>query len=164
MVLICSRIEFTKLKCISSTKDLAIFEYCILNKNNRTSSYVSAKLKVFKLPVRSVKVNLGLYQLINGCRPFLYNITVDYCKFLKNQKANPIAKYFNDLLKDVSNFNHSCPYNHDFIVDKLSPDIVNTRLPKTLPFPEGRYMIETIWMGDENYRAVTKLYFLFINT
>lgn len=48
---------------------------------------------------------------MNGYRPFLYNISVDACKFLKNRKANPIANYFFDFIKEISNMNHSCPYD-----------------------------------------------------
>ncbi|KAH8346763.1 hypothetical protein KR084_010511, partial [Drosophila pseudotakahashii] len=152
-------LEFTNFKCTSFDKDVIDFEYCILKSINRTSKYVSAKIKVFKFPVKSIKVNFGLHQLANGYRPFLYNITLDGCKFIKNQKSNPVAKYFYEFIKNISNVNHSCPYNHDFIVEKLSSDVVNTRLPKILPFPLGNYMFEAHWTANEQYRAITKLYF-----
>ncbi|XP_016959689.1 uncharacterized protein LOC108031000 [Drosophila biarmipes] len=157
-VSIYSLVEFTNFQCKSLDKEVADFEYCILKSINRTSKYVSAKLKVFKLPIKSLKVNFGLHQLVNGYRPFLYNVTVDGCKFIKNQKSNPVAKFFYDLIKNISNLNHSCPYYHDIIVDKFSSDIVNCRIPKVLPFPTGNYMFEVYWTANERYRAITKLY------
>ncbi|XP_017122450.1 uncharacterized protein LOC108142885 [Drosophila elegans] len=152
-----ARIKFTNFKCTSMAKSVADFEYCILKSNSQTE-YVSLKLKVFNFPIKSFKVYFGLYQLVNGYSPFLYNITVDGCKFFHSQKSNPVTKYFYDLIKHVSNLNHSCPYNHDFIVHKFSSEMVNGRLPKNLPFPEGIYLFDAHWIAHNEYRAITKLY------
>jgi len=56
-------------------------------------------------------VQFGLYKRLNGYKPFLYNMTLDGCRFLKSRNPNPIALYFYNLFKDYSNINHTCPYN-----------------------------------------------------
>lgn len=56
-------------------------------------------------------MNVALFKRFNGYRPFLYNFTIDACRFFHNQKSNPVAQYFYSLYRDVSNINHSCPYN-----------------------------------------------------
>ncbi|XP_070073105.1 uncharacterized protein [Drosophila takahashii] len=156
--LISSRAEFTNFKCKSVDKDFADFEYCTLKAINRTYKYVSTKVKLFKVPVTKVKVNFGLYKRFNGYRPFLYNITVDACNFLRNQKGNPITSYFYDFFKDISNMNHTCPFTHDLVMEKLSTEIVNHRLTNILSFPEGDYMMEMHWIAYDITRAVVKLY------
>ncbi|KMZ05680.1 uncharacterized protein Dsimw501_GD18263, isoform A [Drosophila simulans] len=153
-----SHIEFTNFKCTSMNKEVADFEYCSLKSVNRTYQYISTRIKVHKL-LNSLKVNFGLHQQINGYKPFLYNITFDGCQFIKNTKSNVVAKYFYDFIRNISNLNHSCPYNHDIIMDKLTSDTINSRLPKVLPFPTGNYMFQTYWIANEKYRAVTKIYF-----
>ncbi|CAD7013444.1 unnamed protein product [Ceratitis capitata] len=44
-------------------------------------------------------------------------------------------------MKEYSNVNHTCPYEHDLILDKfrLSGDLVK------LPFPIGEYAVDTMW-------------------
>ncbi|EDX14291.1 GD18263 [Drosophila simulans] len=121
-----SHIEFTNFKCTSMNKEVADFEYCSLKSVNRTYQYISTRIKVHKL-LNSLKVNFGLHQQINGYKPFLYNITFDGCQFIKNTKSNVVAKYFYDFIRNISNLNHSCPYNHDIIMDKL-PLTLHSRL------------------------------------
>ncbi|XP_017120608.1 uncharacterized protein LOC108141650 [Drosophila elegans] len=155
---IISRVEFTNLKCKTMHKDILEFEYCTLKSINRTYKYVSGKVNLYKIPITKAKVNFGLYKRLNGYKPFLYNKTVDACYFFKHQKSNPVAKYFYDFVKGVSNLNHSCPYDHDIIVDKLSTESMNYHLTKTLSYPEGDYLLESHWILNEIPSAVVQLY------
>jgi len=127
--------------------------------------------------VLTFQVNFGLYKRFSGYRPFLYNITVDACNFLKNPKRNPIASYFYDFIKDISNMNHTCPfdvwyiydisydfiligfrYQHDLVWDKLSTEHINHRVTNILSFPEGDYMMEMHWIAYDIVRAVVNIY------
>ncbi|KAH8335647.1 hypothetical protein KR074_007687, partial [Drosophila pseudoananassae] len=155
---ITSRVEFTNLKCRTTDKEFADVEYCLLKAVNRSYKYASVKINLFKVPITRVKVNLGLYKRMSGYRPFLYNVSVDGCKFLKNRKASPITNYFFEFIRENSNINHSCPYDHDIIVDKLTTEKVNHRLTKVLAFPEGDYMIEMHWMAQDITRIVVNVY------
>ncbi|KAH8285142.1 hypothetical protein KR054_005707, partial [Drosophila jambulina] len=159
-------VVFTNIKCESFDKDFMVFEYVRLKSVNRTYKYVSGRVKLLKTPVNNIKVNMALYQRLNGYKPFLYNFTLDACKlcvyvtkFLKNQKSNPIASYFYGFLTEHSNMNHSCPYDHDIVVDRLSTAFMNHRLTNILPFPEGDYMIKTYWIFTGVEKALTKFYF-----
>ncbi|KAH8390089.1 hypothetical protein KR200_006889, partial [Drosophila serrata] len=153
-----SLVEFSNLKCESTDKDFAEFECCALKSVNRTFKYVTIKVRLFKVPVTNVKVNLALYQRLNGLKPFLYNITVDGCKFVKNPRSNQVASYFYDFFKNHSNLNHPCPYDHDLFVDKMSTQFVDQRVTKTLPFPKGRYMFKTDWYVNSIKRAAVNIY------
>ncbi|XP_016958186.1 uncharacterized protein LOC108030080 [Drosophila biarmipes] len=154
-----SLVEFKNIKCEAVDKEFCTFEYCHMKSVNRTYKYISLRAKLFKLPVTNAKVNGALYQRLNGYKPFLYNITVDCCLFLKNQKSNPVASFFYDSFKGFSNLNHSCPYNHDIVLDKLTAESVNHRVTNILPFPEGEYMLNFNWMVYGSSRAVFKIYF-----
>ncbi|XP_037708225.1 uncharacterized protein LOC119546175 [Drosophila subpulchrella] len=155
---ITSRVEFTNLKCMPVDKDIAEFDYCTLKAINRTYKYVSGKLKLYKIPITKVKVNFGLFKRFNGYKPFLYNQTIDACYFLNHQKSNPVAKYFYDIIRGITNVNHSCPYNHDIVVDRLSTEIVNHHLTKVLAYPDGDYMLESRWILNDIPSAVIQVY------
>ncbi|XP_017065638.2 uncharacterized protein LOC108104205 [Drosophila eugracilis] len=150
--------EFTNVNCTTLDKDFADFEYCYLKSVNRSYKYMSIKVNLFKTPITKVKFRAMVFKRFSGYRPFMFNITVDACRFLRNTKSNPIAAYFLDFLKPYSNMNHSCPFNHDLILDKLDINFVNHQLTKVLPFPEGDYLLETHWIAYEINRAVVKVY------
>ncbi|XP_039479056.1 uncharacterized protein LOC120443793 [Drosophila santomea] len=152
------RVEFTNLKCMSVDKDFAEFTECTLKSINRTYKYISARVSLYKLPITKAGVNFGLYKRFNGYKPFLYNQTINACHFFKHQKAHPVAKYFFDMIKEVSNLNHSCPYNHDIIVEKVSTDMVNHHITNILSYPEGDYMLETRWILNDKYAGGIKVY------
>ncbi|XP_033254349.1 uncharacterized protein LOC117193739 isoform X1 [Drosophila miranda] len=135
------RVEFTNIKCNSEDKEFSDFEYCYLKSVNRSYKYLSLKVNLFQVPITNVSTKIGLYKRFSGYKPFLYNLTVDACKFLKHQKSFPIVSYFYELIKDFSNMNHSCPYDHDLLLDKLTIEHVNNRFSKTLDFPAGDYLI-----------------------
>ncbi|KRK01150.1 uncharacterized protein LOC26536007 isoform X2 [Drosophila yakuba] len=138
-----SLVEFTNVQCESLDKDFALFEYCFLKSVNRSYKYVSVKVKLLKLPITKIKVQFALYKRANGYLPFLYNMTVDACRFLKTPNPNPIALYF---------------FQHDVVLDKMPYHSINTKVTKILPFPEGKYMLEGHWIAYDINRAITKFY------
>ncbi|XP_059221474.1 uncharacterized protein LOC106088968 [Stomoxys calcitrans] len=106
---------------------------------------------IHKSNLNNVSVNLGLYKKENGYRPFLYNITLDFCKFIKTRKSFPFFRMFFDTFRKNSNINHSCPYNHDIIVENYT---LSDEMFKLLPLPEGEYMFKllvgtyNVWKAD----------------
>ncbi|KAH8253838.1 hypothetical protein KR032_007075 [Drosophila birchii] len=151
-------VEFTNIKCKTMDSKFSEFEICHLKSVNRSYKYISVKVKLKKVPITDVKVNIALFKRLNGLKPFLYNISFDACKFMKNQKSNPIASYFYGFFKNHSNLNHTCPYDHDLVLDKISAEFVNNRVTKILPFPEGSYMIQFNWYAYDIMRAEVQYY------
>ncbi|KAH8383222.1 hypothetical protein KR009_007479, partial [Drosophila setifemur] len=152
------RAQFTNFKCKSWDKNFSDIEYCILKAVNRSYKYISIKVNLFKIPVTKIKVNIGLYKRVNGYKPFLYNITLDACKYFLNPRSNPVFSYFYEFIKDISNINHTCPYNHDVIMEKLSIASIDHRMTKILPFPEGDYLVEINVLAYDINRATVKVY------
>ncbi|KAH8412812.1 hypothetical protein KR009_005877, partial [Drosophila setifemur] len=152
-------VEFTNLNCESLDKKFSDFEYCILKSVNRTFKYISLKVKLFKVPIKKIKVNFAMYKRYNGYKPFMYNNTVDACKFLEKRNSDPLTAFFYGFFKNCSNMNHTCPYDHDLVVDKLSTQIMNHRVTEVLPFPDGNYMIQTNWIAYDIHRAIVKVHF-----
>ncbi|KMY97553.1 uncharacterized protein Dsimw501_GD13270, isoform B [Drosophila simulans] len=138
-----SVVEFTNLHCESLDKDFALFEYCFLKSVNRTYKYVSIKVNLLRTPITKIKVRFGLYKRLNGYKPFLYNMTLDACRFLNSPNPNPVALYL---------------FQHDIVLDKMPYHSLNYKLTKILPFPEGKYMLEGHWIAYDIDRAITKFF------
>ncbi|XP_002136899.2 uncharacterized protein [Drosophila pseudoobscura] len=154
-----SKVEFTNVKCTSLDKEFDDFEYCYLKSVNRSYKYLSLKVNLYKVPITKVKVNFALLKRFSGYKPFLYNITVDACKVLKNPKSNPVFVFFHGLFSDHSNMNQSCPFDHDLLVDKLPVSFVNRHFTQVLPFPEGEYLFQSNWFAYNVNRAQVNVYF-----
>ncbi|KAH8313534.1 hypothetical protein KR067_007774, partial [Drosophila pandora] len=152
-------VEFKNIKCDSLDSEFDAFEYCLLKSVNRSYKYLSLKVKLYKVPIAKVKVNFALLKKFNGYKPFLYNITVDACKTLRHPKSNPIFGYFHDAFKTFSNMNHTCPFDHDVIVDKLPISHVDHQFSKLLAFPTGEYQFFTDWFIKGINRATVRIYF-----
>ncbi|XP_030376298.1 uncharacterized protein LOC115625399, partial [Scaptodrosophila lebanonensis] len=93
-----------------------------------------------------------------GYHPFLYNFTINSCKFLEKPK-NSLKKYFYDLFASYSNINHSCPYDHDVLVNELPMSFLNSKVTGYLPFTKGDYVLKTSWLAYGINRADVTVYF-----
>ncbi|XP_017039727.2 uncharacterized protein LOC108087063 [Drosophila ficusphila] len=143
----------TNINCTSYDETYTSFEYCFLKSVNRTYKYASLRAKLYSVPVYKFKLNFAIYQRLNGYKPFLYNVTVDGCKFLKNQKSSPIASFIYNLFASYSNLNHTCPYDHDIMVEKVPYSFVEQQLTHNLPFPKGAYGFYSDWYNEKIKRA-----------
>ncbi|KAH8252447.1 hypothetical protein KR032_000002, partial [Drosophila birchii] len=173
-----STFEFTNIKCDSLDTSFSAFEYCLLKSVNRTYKYGSLKVKLLQVPVDKIKVycyyennnhksaimtiklqlNLALYKRLNGYKPFLYNVTIDACKFIQNRNSSPVAAFIFNLFSPYSNMNHTCPYDHDVIVEKAPTSHLNDQLTRILPFPPGDYGFYSIWYAYGIPRATVNVY------
>ncbi|XP_070137691.1 uncharacterized protein [Drosophila bipectinata] len=153
------KFEYTNVKCTSLDEKFVGFEYCYIKSVNRSYKYLFIKANLFKTPITKIKVCIvQLFKKFNGYRPFMYNITVDFCRLLSGAQINPFAVYAYNLIKTHSNINHTCPFDHDFLVEKLDANFVNHHVTKVLPVPEGDYLIESRWNINDINRAIVKAY------
>ncbi|KAH8401586.1 hypothetical protein KR009_006727, partial [Drosophila setifemur] len=170
------KFEFTNIHCKSLDKDFMDMEECFLKSVNRTYKYMNVRTKIYKFPVNDVTVRVEVLKRLNGYKPFLFNFTVDACKFLKGQR-NTLVQFFYELFSPYSNILHKCPYNvsfitvtdtyrisrhltlqHDVYVNKLPISYLDYRLTYVLPFPEGVYCVHSIYSSKGVARMDLKVY------
>ncbi|KAH8333660.1 hypothetical protein KR059_001943, partial [Drosophila kikkawai] len=149
--------EFTNIKCSCFDESFCSFEYCFLKSVNRTYKYGSLKVTLHQGPADKIKANFAIYKRLNGYKPFLYNVTVDACKFIDHPSSSPVMAYIFQLFSPFSNINHSCPFDN-VIVDKVSIAHMNKQLTKILPFPKGEYGIFSNWYIYGEMRASVNVY------
>ncbi|KAI8119160.1 hypothetical protein CVS40_9454 [Lucilia cuprina] len=90
-----------------------------------------------------MSINLKLIKRGDVTAKPIYQYRVDLCEFLRNKRRNPVAEIFYNMFgfTKYSNMNHSCPYDHDLILDRCRLD---TKLLNLLSMAQGEYTITTI--------------------
>ncbi|XP_037711816.1 uncharacterized protein LOC119548570 [Drosophila subpulchrella] len=132
-------------------------EACFLKSKNRTYKYLTLRTKFHQLPINDLSVRVEVLQKLSGYKPFLYNFTADACQFL-NGRRNPLVRFFYDMFASYSNANHSCPYNHDVLVEKLPISFLKYRTTVVLPVPEGDYQVHSVYTVRGKARLDLKVY------
>jgi len=107
-------VKMTNVVCESYDKSLTVFHYCRLKAYSRTKTSLHINA-TFLHPINSISVRFQMLKRANGYKPFLFDITVDACQFLRKPN-NPVIKIVYNMIKDASNINHSCPYVVRFLI------------------------------------------------
>ncbi|KAH8242385.1 hypothetical protein KR032_004216 [Drosophila birchii] len=145
--------KVTNIKCKCYDDSFCDFNQCELKLLGRGKVGIFVYVKVHQLPITKVRVNLSLHRKFNGYRPFLYNVTVDFCDFIHHKARYPWFKIVHESMLKFSNLNHSCPYSNDIIVSKM---ILNDGMLMKTPFPTGSYMFQLI-AGNPEWKGITQV-------
>ncbi|XP_017070099.2 uncharacterized protein LOC108107194 [Drosophila eugracilis] len=155
--LVCSEAPFVKMTnvvCESYNKSWIAVHYCRLKaySRNKTSSNINLTLSE---PTSNVFVHVKLMKKYNGYKPFLVDVTLDGCQFMR-KRNNPTVKIIWNLIKDVSTLNHTCPYRG---LQMLS-DFHRIEVPVPLPTGDYLLMLNFLFFGKKQFG--TKVYFTFV--
>ncbi|EDW08557.2 uncharacterized protein Dmoj_GI20028 [Drosophila mojavensis] len=148
--------EFNNLQCLTHDKEYVEFEYCYLKSMNRTYKYCSIKTILHQLPLRSLNVKFKVLRRDTRTIFGKYDGTVNVCKFFKDGR-NPAARIIFSVFTAYSNMNHTCPFNHDLMVDKLPVHYVNKIIASYVP--DGRYFLNMSWYTENIALADVIVYF-----
>ncbi|KAH8390703.1 hypothetical protein KR215_010657, partial [Drosophila sulfurigaster] len=86
--------------------------------------------------------NISLFRRFSGFRPFMFNKTIDFCKFMANSNSKlSFEKLVLGSISQFSNLNHSCPYTKDLIIRNL---VLKDEFLNFLPLPSGEYKIQIL--------------------
>ncbi|XP_033253629.1 LOW QUALITY PROTEIN: uncharacterized protein LOC108158021 [Drosophila miranda] len=153
---ICGNFEFNNVRCLVRDRVFLDFDYCYLRFVNRTYKYMSLKTKLHKLPITNTVTNFQIRMRENKRILYNFDVRFDACKFLRD-RSNVIVNWIFQTFADFSNFNHTCPYHHDIILDKLPVQHINNIIQTVVP--DGRYYLNSTWFIDGIPRADVIIYF-----
>ncbi|TMW44749.1 hypothetical protein DOY81_010171 [Sarcophaga bullata] len=116
-------------------------------------------MKANFVTANSLQANAAFYIKSSNQRyqPFLYNTTADFCKFMRNENSYPFWKIIMKIIKQNSNINHTCPFNHDIIVENL---VLGANMIKLIPFASGDYLVALRIGAYNDYKAEVRVYVL----
>ncbi|EDW57312.2 uncharacterized protein Dvir_GJ14944 [Drosophila virilis] len=112
---------------------------------------VSVVIKLLQTPVTNITIRAEIMRR-GFFKPPLYTFNVDACRFLESENRNPVANALYKFLRfDMySNMNHTCPFDHDIILDHMRLD-ETFYLP--LPIGLGEFTIKSYWLAYNVLRA-----------
>nr|XP_032293006.1 uncharacterized protein LOC6627198 [Drosophila virilis] len=97
-----------KCKVLNRTKfDIS---HCSLTDLGHGNVSASVHLNVHQPPDKNWMVSYGIWRDQGGLKPFFHNISLDFCRFLKNPSRLQLYYSFHKAILPFSNLNHSCPY------------------------------------------------------
>ncbi|KAH8299456.1 hypothetical protein KR044_001510, partial [Drosophila immigrans] len=148
--------KFSNAICESLNKSWVVVNKCRLLALSRDRNTFNMNLTMLH-PAYDIFVNCQVFKRANGYKPWLFNVTVDACRFTK-RPYNPFIILIYNLFKEFSNINHTCPYVGHQIIQGffLRPEVLR------LPIPTGDYLLEMTWMLHKKPQMTTNLYFIFI--
>ncbi|XP_058978967.1 uncharacterized protein LOC101900992 isoform X2 [Musca domestica] len=151
------RAKITRVECKEFDKAFASITKCYLKALSRYKSAFSLYVALHQVPVDNVTFNAALFRKgNNGYCPFMYNHTVDFCRFYKNPNRFMFWKIvFFNIVAPASNINHTCPYDHDIILEKL---VLDSEMFKLIPFPADEYMVRVKIAAYNHYKAEIRAY------
>ncbi|XP_059225081.1 uncharacterized protein LOC106088868 [Stomoxys calcitrans] len=100
-------------------------------------------------------LKMGLYKKAGGYKPYFYNTSTDFCRFLEDTSRNFFINFIFNFLNEFSNLNHSCPFDNDIIVKDLVAPEEKFRM---LPIPIGEYMLKIILIINKKERSAINVF------
>uniref|UniRef100_A0A1I8PVG5 Uncharacterized protein n=1 Tax=Stomoxys calcitrans TaxID=35570 RepID=A0A1I8PVG5_STOCA len=143
------KVKFTNIQCEELDKSFVSFKNCSLKARARDTISFHLHAAMLKLPLTDIKINAQLFVKGNGYRPFMYNNSLDFCQFIKKPNRYMFWKIIYGLVKPFSNVNHTCPYNHDIIIDNM---ILKIEMFDLIPFPTNDYMMQFQFAFHDAYK------------
>lgn len=100
--------KFTNAICKSFNESMIKINMCRIRAVNRYKNIFNLNATLLQ-SMYSVKTRFQLYKRANGYKPWLYDISIDNCEYLK-KPSNPIAIFLVNQFKNFSNFwEERCP-------------------------------------------------------
>ncbi|XP_016996820.2 uncharacterized protein [Drosophila takahashii] len=147
--------KFTNIKCTCYEKSYCELRRCELKLLGRGIVALFLHIQNNQLPINTSVFTLTLFRRLNGYKPFLYNVTVDNCSFMKHKKRYPYFNLVHDAMRNFTNLNHTCPYSHDIIVNRM---VLNDNMMAKLPLPTGFYKLKFNWKTGGVWRGVIEVF------
>ncbi|KAH8355140.1 hypothetical protein KR093_006658, partial [Drosophila rubida] len=166
--LLARKSRFTNLKCAVLDPSYCSYDICYLKVLGREIVGINILAKLLKGPFHNAKVNLSLWRKFSGFRPFMFNVTFDFCKYMSQSTTNlSFQKIILDALATRSNLNHSCPYEVSEMIHAEFQTLINTfqreiivqdlvfskEFIKYLPLPSGEYQVRLMAATDNDWKT-----------
>ncbi|EDW69628.2 uncharacterized protein Dvir_GJ12014 [Drosophila virilis] len=147
--------RFTNIECKMLVPAYATYQQCDLKILGRGVVGLNVHAKLNQGPFNNAKVNLSFWRKYSGYRPYIFNTTFDFCKFMeKTSRKLSFEKIFLDALIENSNINHTCPYKDALIVNNL---VFKSEFVRFLPLPTGQYKIQLMAATNKEWKTVVSL-------
>ncbi|XP_054087786.1 uncharacterized protein LOC105211853 [Zeugodacus cucurbitae] len=148
----------TKIECFPNARYIRNAT-CGIKAVNRYRSHTNMESDIVN-KLRNVSLNLQIFlrNSANKFKPFLVNVTANLCSILDKRNFPAYTTIVMNILKEVSNVNHSCPFTHPLSTHQQKRLIVKNLYmdEKFMPIvpPLGLYKIDFNFLEGYPYDDV----------
>ncbi|EDV95009.1 GH23692, partial [Drosophila grimshawi] len=144
--------KLTNAVCESFNKSSVVVNQCRLRAVQRNKAVLNIEVNIL-VPAEYIEVRMQILRKGNGYKPWLFDVTLDACKFLR-KSFNPAVTMVWALFKDFTNINHTCPLQGYTVLKDFYP-----RPEKLLnPFPTGEYLLIATFKFNHQRAISLKFY------
>ncbi|XP_075162243.1 uncharacterized protein LOC142234916 [Haematobia irritans] len=149
-------IGFKQITCNVIDKDFLIVKRCNLTKNVVGLLALSSQIHPLQ-SLDNVTMKASIFRKVGmNLMPFFVETTIDVCDFLQDYKRKiPWGIVYEGISKHT-NINHSCPYNHDLIVENFT---IPSRGLQLVPMPKGEYILTVKVFSRRQHKFTSQLVF-----
>ncbi|XP_053966391.1 uncharacterized protein LOC128868386 [Anastrepha ludens] len=135
------------------------YTQCKIEQVSRDVYEVTIAIALHLGPVNNITLSSSVVKRGYEDRQPMVDYKIDWCAFFHSKRRNILAKFFysNMGLERYSNMNHSCPYDHDLLLDHYPFD--GKAMGKVLPFGNGIFTFITKWYAYNILRAMVNIRF-----
>ncbi|XP_004533813.1 uncharacterized protein LOC101460696 [Ceratitis capitata] len=133
------------------------FTKCLVKPMKNHIAEVTVEVALIVKPINNATLVGELVKHGYEDRPPVAAYEMDCCDFFRKKRRKFMANvaYKAMGLDKYSNMNHSCPYDHDLIVDRYPFN--GHVLGKIIPFGNGEFTFNTKWYSYNVLRAVVRI-------
>ncbi|XP_075163086.1 uncharacterized protein LOC142235711 [Haematobia irritans] len=111
---------------------------CNLTKNDVGLLALSAQIHPLQC-LDNITVKVSVFRKVGqNLMPFFVESTIDVCDFLQDYKRKIPWGIIYERVSKYTNINHSCPYNHDLIMENFT---LSSKGLQLVPIPKGEYIL-----------------------
>ncbi|XP_055844865.1 uncharacterized protein LOC129911178 [Episyrphus balteatus] len=148
------RIALTVQRVICDIQDPTAIEIelCSVKAINRSTTLMNI-IGNYTRPMHSFMINSQLFKKSEiKYRPFLVNVTDDYCDFMSKNKGGAYLKIVWPIIVDYTNMNHPCPYYGYHYIKNLPVD--EDKIPAV--WPSGLFLLDVLFY-EQNGTKINKI-------
>ncbi|KAH8364495.1 hypothetical protein KR084_007319, partial [Drosophila pseudotakahashii] len=149
--------RMTNVQCQSHNKSWVRVNVCRLKAISRYKVIFNFNATLF-YPTPDIRVTYRLFKRENGYKPWMVNVEIDSCRFLR-KPYNVFGVMVYNFFRNFTNANHTCPLSGDLIVKNM---YLTTEPFKGLPWPTGEYLFAMNWKFFGKPQFDTNVSFQFI--
>ncbi|XP_020810855.1 uncharacterized protein LOC110186145 [Drosophila serrata] len=137
--------KFNSLRCDLYDPELADIKQCLIKAIDRKHNMINIEALLNK-SILELKIHFKVVKRERGgWHPFLYDMTVDVCKFFRNRKKFFVTNFLYTFLEPFTNINRTCPYlaGTEMRLWQWTPD--EDGFLAKLPMDHGQYGLHSTW-------------------
>ncbi|XP_059225910.1 uncharacterized protein LOC131997981 [Stomoxys calcitrans] len=115
----CGEVTIKSVTCKTHDANFSRFDLCEMAPTAKNIPGISLIIRFLRLPVTNIHFRYVVGR--TGSPPLIaLNNSWDLCAFLRNGKSSRALATLFKQIASFTNINHSCPFNHDVIIQKFA--------------------------------------------